>query len=575
MNNFYKDNDRLKRQMTHPMMKRIVALKEEGYTQSRKYRSAPENFNDAIDSYDKVMEVLGEICAGTIAKNASDVDAEGPRCEHGRVTYASGTQRNHEMLTRSGLYGLTQPRRYDGLNFPTVLFVMASEMVARADAGFCNIWSLQGCVDIIREFGDEELKAEFIPRIAHGATCSMDLTEPDAGSDLQSAMLKATWSEERGMWLLNGVKRFITNGDADIKLVLARSESGTADARGLSCFVYDRSWGGVTVRRIEHKMGIKGSPTCELAFNDAPAKLLGSRGLGLIKYVMSMMNGARLDIGAQSVGIMEAALREAVRYANERRQFGVPIATFPAVYSMLGRMQAKLDGSRALLYETARYVDIAKTLAAKSDLTDDERAEMRRASKYADMFTPMLKLMAGEYSNEVAYDAVQVYGGSGFIKEFSVERLYRDARVTTLYEGTSQMQVVAAARYAVSGVLLGRIREYEADAAVMDIGVKAKVRLRKMTDEFERMCEAVAALEGDAKSYHARNLVETGARIVIAYLLMMDSKSDGRAALSASVYLDMAEAQNLQAAACITVGGDKEQLECMKGIFLNNGCVCK
>lgn len=575
MNNFYKDNDRLKRQMTHPMMKRIVALKEEGYTQSREYRSAPENFNDAIDSYDKVMEVLGEICADTIAKNASDVDAEGPRCEHGRVTYASGTQRNHEMLTRSGLYGLTQPRRYDGLNFPTVLFVMASEMVARADAGFCNIWSLQGCVDIIREFGDEGLKAEFIPRIAHGATCSMDLTEPDAGSDLQSAMLKATWSEERGMWLLNGVKRFITNGDADIKLVLARSESGTADARGLSCFVYDRSWGGVTVRRIEHKMGIKGSPTCELAFNDAPAKLLGSRGLGLIKYVMSMMNGARLDIGAQSVGIMEAALREAVRYANERRQFGVPIATFPAVYSMLGRMQAKLDGSRALLYETARYVDIAKTLAAKSDLTDDERAEMRRASKYADMFTPMLKLMAGEYSNEVAYDAVQVYGGSGFIKEFSVERLYRDARVTTLYEGTSQMQVVAAARYAVSGVLLGRIREYEADAAVMDIGVKAKVRLRKMTDEFERMCEAVAAMEGDAKSYHARNLVETGARIVIAYLLMMDSKSDGRAALSASVYLDMAEAQNLQAAACITVGGDKEQLECMKGIFLNNGCGCK
>ena len=575
MNNFYKDNDRLKRQMTHPMMKRIVALKEDGYTQSREYRSAPENFNDAIDSYDKVMEVMGEICAGTIAQNAYDVDAEGPHCEHGRVTYASGTQRNHEMLTRSGLYGLTQPRRYDGLNFPTVLFVMASEMVARADAGFCNIWYLQGCVDIIREFGDEELKAEFIPRIAHGATCSMDLTEPDAGSDLQSAMLKATWSEERGMWLLNGVKRFITNGDADIKLVLARSESGTADARGLSCFVYDRSWGGVTVRRIEHKMGIKGSPTCELAFNDAPAKLLGSRGLGLIKYVMSMMNGARLDIGAQSVGIMEAALREAVRYANERRQFGVPIATFPAVYSMLGRMQAKLDGSRALLYETARYVDIAKTLAAKSDLTDDERAEMRRASKYADMFTPMLKLMAGEYSNEVAYDAVQVYGGSGFIKEFSVERLYRDARVTTLYEGTSQMQVVAAARYAVSGVLLGRIREYEADAAVMDIGVKAKVRLRKMTDEFERMCEAVAAMEGDAKSYHARNLVETGARIVIAYLLMMDSKSDGRAALSASVYLDMAEAQNLQAAACITVGGDKEQLECMKGIFLNNGCVCK
>ena len=575
MNNFYKDNDRLKRQMTHPMMKRIVALKEEGYTQSRKYRSAPENFADAVDSYDKVMEVMGEICANTIARNAFDVDAEGPHCEGGRVTYASGTQRNHEMLTRSGLYGLTQPRQYDGLNFPTVMFVMASEMVARADAGFGNIWSLQGCVDIIREFGDDELKAEFIPRIARGETCSMDLTEPDAGSDLQSAMLKATWSEERGMWLLNGVKRFITNGDADIKLVLARSESGTTDARGLSCFVYDRNWGGVTVRRIEHKMGIKGSPTCELAFNNAPAKLLGSRGLGLIKYVMSMMNGARLDIGSQSVGIMEAALREAVRYANERRQFGVPIATFPAVYSMLSNMQAKLDGARALLYETARYVDIAKLLAAKKDLTDDERAEMRRASKYADMFTPMLKLMAGEYSNQVAYDAVQVYGGSGFIKEFLVERLYRDARVTTLYEGTSQMQVVAAARYAASGVLLNRIREYEADAAVMDVGVKAKVRLRKMTDEFEHMCSAVAAMEAEGKSYHARNLVEMGARIVISYLLLMDSKSDSRAALSAAVYLDMAEAQNLQAVAAITASGDKEQLESMKEMFVKVDCGCK
>ena len=575
MNNFYKDNDRLKRQMTHPMMKRIVALKEDGYTQSREYRSAPENFDDAIDSYDKVMEVMGEICAGTIAPNAFDVDAEGPHCEGGRVTYASGTQRNHDMLTRSGLYGLTQPRRYDGLNFPTVMFVMASEMVARADAGFCNIWSLQGCVDIIREFGDEELKAEFIPRISRGETCSMDLTEPDAGSDLQSAMLKATWSEERSMWLLNGVKRFITNGDADIKLVLARSESGTTDARGLSCFVYDRNWGGVTVRRIEHKMGIKGSPTCELAFNNAPAKLLGSRGLGLIKYVMSMMNGARLDIGAQSVGIMEAALREAVRYANERKQFGVSIATFPAVYSMLSRMQAKLDGSRALLYETARYVDIAKLLGAKKELSDDERAEMRRASKYADMYTPMLKLMAGEYANQVAYDAVQVYGGSGFIKEFAVERLYRDARVTTLYEGTSQMQVVAAARYTSSGVMLNRIREYEADAAVLDIGVKAKVRLRKMTDEFERMCGAVAEMDAEAKSFHARNLVETGARIIISYLLMMDSKSDDRAALSASVYLDMAEAQNLQAAAEIAAGGGKEQAQSMKQMFLKGSCGCK
>ena len=395
----------------------------------------------------------------------------------------------------------------------------------------------------------------------------MDLTEPDAGSDLQAAMLKATWDEERGMWLLNGVKRFITNGDADIKLILARSESGTTDARGLSCFVYDKSWGGVTVRRIEHKMGIKGSPTCELAFNDAPAKLVGKRCMGLIRCVMTMMNGARLDIGAQSVGIMEAALREAVRYANERRQFGVNIASFPAVYEMLGTMRAKLDGSRALLYETARYVDMAKILAAKAEPTDDERAEMRRAAKCADMLTPLLKLMAGEYSNQVAYDAVQVYGGSGYIKEFAVERLYRDARVTTLYEGTSQMQVVAAARYVASGALLSRIREYEADASILDVPLRSKVRLKKMTDEFERVCGEVAAMEGDYPTFHARRLVESGARIVIAYLLLMDSKSDERAELSAATYLNMAEAENCEAAAAIAAAHDAEYVEQMKSAF--------
>ena len=575
MANFYLDNSDLKHHLNHPLMKKLVALRERNYSDAEKYDYAPFNFEDAMDSYEKVLEIAGEISGEIVAANAEDVDHEGPHVVDGHVVYAKGTQKNLDALVKAGLMGISIPRRYNGLNFSLVPYIMAADMVSRADAGFVNIWGLQDCAETIYEFANEEQKQKYLPRVCAGETMAMDLTEPDAGSDLQSAMLKATWSEERGMWLLNGVKRFITNGDADIKLVLARSESGTTDARGLSCFVYDRNWGGVTVRRIEHKMGIKGSPTCELAFNNAPAKLLGSRGLGLIKYVMSMMNGARLDIGAQSVGIMEAALREAVRYANERKQFGVPIATFPAVYSMLSRMQAKLDGSRALLYETARYVDIAKLLGAKKELSDDERAEMRRASKYADMYTPMLKLMAGEYANQVAYDAVQVYGGSGFIKEFAVERLYRDARVTTLYEGTSQMQVVAAARYTSSGVMLNRIREYEADAAVLDIGVKAKVRLRKMTDEFERMCGAVAEMDAEAKSFHARNLVETGARIIISYLLMMDSKSDDRAALSASVYLDMAEAQNLQAAAEIAAGGGKEQAQSMKQMFLKGSCGCK
>ena len=294
MENFYKDNDRLKHQFTHPLFKEIVALREKNYTEHEEYDYAPADFDDAVECYDKTMEIFGEICAETIAVNAPQVDKQGPKCENGRVTYADGTQENHRVLTEASFYGMSLPRKYDGLNFPTVLSIMASEMVARADAGFENIWSLQDCAETINEFGDDELKSSMLPRIALGATCSMDLTEPDAGSDLQSAMLKATWDEAGQTWRLNGVKRFITNGDADIKLILARSEEGTSDARGLSLFVYDKQWGGVNVRRIEHKLGIHGSPTCELVFENAPAKLVGSRRMGLIKYVMSLMNGARL-----------------------------------------------------------------------------------------------------------------------------------------------------------------------------------------------------------------------------------------------------------------------------------------
>ena len=547
MNNFYKDNDRLKRQMTHPMMKRIVALKEDGYTQSREYRSAPENFDDAIDSYDKVMEVMGEICAGTIAPNAFDVDAEGPHCEGGRVTYASGTQRNHDMLTRSGLYGLTQPRRYDGLNFPTVMFVMASEMVARADAGFCNIWSLQGCVDIIREFGDEELKAEFIPRISRGETCSMDLTEPDAGSDLQSAMLKATWSEERGMWLLNGVKRFITNGDADIKLVLARSESGTTDARGLSCFVYDRNWGGVTVRRIEHKMGIKGSPTCELAFNNAPAKLLGSRGLGLIKYVMSMMNGARLGIAAQSVGLSQAAYNEALAYAKDREQFGKAIINFPAVYDMLATMKAKLDAGRALLYQTSRYVDIYKALddiARERKLTPEERAEQKKYAKLADSFTPLAKGMNSEYANQNAYDGIQVHGGSGFMLEYACQRIYRDARITSIYEGTTQLQTVAAIRYVTNGAYIATIRDFEQQPVLPEYESYMN-RVKEMANKFDACTNAVKeANNQELHDFVARRLMEMAADTIMCHLLMQDATNrPDLFAKSLNVYVNYAEAE--------------------------------
>ncbi|HNU78963.1 MAG TPA: acyl-CoA dehydrogenase family protein, partial [Prolixibacteraceae bacterium] len=465
MTNYYSDNRDLKFHLTHPLMEKIVVLKERNFSEKQEFDFAPMDFEDAMDSYDKVLEVVGEICGEVIAPNAEGVDAEGPRVVDGHVQYASGTRLNLDALIKSGLMGMSLPRRFGGLNFPIVPYIMAADIVSRADAGFVNIWGLQDCAETINEFASEEQKAEYLPQVAVGATMAMGLTEPDAGSDLQAVQLKAAWNDEKETWLLNGVKRFITNGDGDISLVLARSEQGTKDGRGLSMFIHHKAKGGVTVRRIEHKMGIIGSPTCELVFKDAPAELVGERKLGLIKYVMALMNGARLGIAAQSVGISEAAYREALSFAGERVQFGKAILRFPAVYEMLSVMKAKLDASRSLLYETARFVDLGKTYSQISEerrLEPEERAEMKKYQKLADFFTPLVKGMSSEFCNQLAYDAVQIHGGSGFMKDYPVERIYRDARITSIYEGTTQLQVVAAIRGVTTGAFLARIREYEA-----------------------------------------------------------------------------------------------------------------
>ena len=554
MANFYTDNEDLKFQFKHPLINKIVDLKEQGYRDFGKYDYAPANLEDAIDSYDKVMEIIGEICGDIIAVNAESVDHDGPVCKDGRVTYAAGTQKNQEALIKAGVYGIALPREFGGLNFSMVPYVMAAELVSRADAGFGNIWGLQDCAETIYEYASREIQEEFLPRINKGETCSMDLTEPDAGSDLQSVMLKATYNEEKGLWYLNGVKRFITNGDAQIKLVLARSEEGTKDGRGLSYFVYDKAWGGVNVRRIENKLGIKGSPTCELVFNNAPAKLVGDRKLGLIKYVMSLMNGARLGVGAQSVGISEAAYREAAKYAQERVQFGKKIAEFPAVAEMLGLMKAKLQASRAVLYETTRFVDIYKSYEAilkERKLTPEERAEYKKYSKYADMFTPVLKMMASEYCNQNAYDAIQVHGGSGYMKEYPVERLYRDARITTIYEGTSQLQTVAAIRYVTNGSYLGRIKEYEE----MEIAPKfepLKAKLIAMREQYEQACEYMNGKDNAFVDFNARKLVEMAAHIIMSWLFILEASVNSSMEKSAKIYTNRSQAWNMDRFTFIT-----------------------
>jgi alkylation response protein AidB-like acyl-CoA dehydrogenase len=545
--NFYTDNKDIAFQLQHPLMRKIVELKEKGFADKGKFDFAPRDIDDALDSYDKVLEVLGEICGDIIAPNAEDVDHDGPEVHDGRVTYARGTQRNHEALVQAGLYGMSLPRKFGGLNFSMVPYVMAAEIVSRADAGFANIWGLQDCAETIHEFASEEIQQEFLPRINKGDTCSMDLTEPDAGSDLQAVMLRADWDEKKGMWLLNGVKRFITNGDAQIKLVLARSEEGTTDARGLSYFVYDKAWGGVRVRRIENKLGIKGSPTCELVFTNAPAKIVGDRKLGLIKYVMSLMNGARLGVGAQSVGLSEAAYREGLKYAHERAQFGKTIVNFPAVYELLAVIKAKLQASRALLYETSRFVDMYKAYNFISEgrkLTPEERTEYKEYQKLADVYTPLLKLFTSEYANQNAYDSLQIHGGSGFMKEYPIERMYRDARILTIYEGTSQLQVVAAIRGVTTGAYLNRIREYE-KMPVKGEHEQLKKILVAMAAQYEQAVKLVTDKNDvEITDFHARRLVEMAGHIIMGYLLLLDAQHCSDFEQSAAIFITRGQAWN-------------------------------
>ena len=554
MSNFYLDNSDLRHHLTHPLMQKLVTMRERNYADAEKYDYAPFNFEDAMDSYEKVLEIAGEISGEIVAANAESVDHEGPHVVDGRVVYAQGTQKNLDALIKAGLMGISIPRRYNGLNFSLVPYIMAADLVSRADAGFVNIWGLQDCAETIYEFANEAQKAKYLPRVCAGETMAMDLTEPDAGSDLQAVMLKATYSEEDGCWYLNGVKRFITNGDGDIALVLARSEEGTKDGRGLSMFIYDKNDGGVTVRRIENKMGIKGSPTCELVFKNARAELCGSRKMGLIKYVMALMNGARLGIAAQSVGVSEAAYREALAYAQDRKQFGKAIIEFPAVYEMISVMKAKLDASRSLLYETTRFVDLYKNwedIAKERLLDDEERAEMKAYQKLADAFTPLAKGMSSEYCNQNAYDCVQVHGGSGFMKDYACERIYRDARITSIYEGTTQLQVVAAIRHVTTGSYLNKIMDYEAAEINADL-LPLRDRLIAMREKYAAAVEKVTATKNNELiDFMARRLVEMAGNIIMGHLLLLDTTRNEKFATSARVYINMGEAEVAKHAAFI------------------------
>ena len=594
MANYFSDHPEIGFYLNHPLMARIVELKEKGFADAKEYsaslaaaannapasplphgggvggEAAPVDLGDAIENYKQILDITGDVAANIIAPNSESVDLEGPHLENGRMIYASKTVENIDATRKAGLWGVSMPRRYGGLNLPNVIFSMLSELISAADAGFQNIWSLQSCIDTLYEFGSEEQRQKYIPRVCAGEGMSMDLTEPDAGSDLQRVMLKATYDEKEQCWRLNGVKRFITNGDSDIHLVLARSEEGTKDGRGLSMFIYDKRQGGVNVRHIEHKLGIHGSPTCELTYKNAKAELCGSTRLGLIKYVMSLMNGARLGIAAQSVGLSQEAYNEALAYARERAQFGQTIINFPAVYDMLSRMKAKLDAGRSMLYQTAAYVDIYKCLediARDRALTPEEKQELKKYQRLADAFTPLAKGMNSEYANQNAYDAISIHGGSGFIMEYKCQRLYRDARIFSIYEGTTQLQVVAAIRYIINGTMLQNIKDMIESLTPnpSPVGEGLLARVKALIPVYEEAIEAVKALDNqDAIDFLSRRLYDMTCEIVMSLLIIRDAaQAPELFEKSAVVYVGMTE-ENVAGKAAYIKAFDPASLDSFK-----------
>ncbi len=529
MSNFFTDNKDLVFTLRNIDLREAVSLREDGYKEAQRFDHAPADYEDAIDNYSRILTVIGDITGERIASRSRQVDEEGPHFENNKVTYHPLTQKNIKDLTDAGVMGVMLPYKYGGLNFPNTIYTMMTEMVSRADASLQNLFGLQDISETISEFGSDDQKNRFLPIFASGeADGSMDLTEPDSGSDLQSVRLKASLDPKTGKWYLDGMKRFITNGCAKIHLVLARSEDGTSDGRGLSMFVCE-SCPQLVVRRIEHKLGIHGVATCELQYNHVPAELCGLRRRGLTKYIMALMNGARVAIAGQALGIAEAAYREARKYASEREQFKSRIDKFPAVYDMLTRMKIKVLAARTLLYETTKIVDLRREYTRIADHTPAEKLsnEIREKQKYyskaAAILTPMAKALCTEIANQVAYDCIQIHGGTGYMHDFNAERFYRDARITNIYEGTTQLQVVAA----IGGVML---RTLDASMDKIDKipceGVT--LRLKSILSGFKaRQREAVKFISDKRDSnYHdlmARNLVENEIYLYTGYLMLRDA----------------------------------------------------
>jgi alkylation response protein AidB-like acyl-CoA dehydrogenase len=537
--NFFTDNLDLKYHFDNLDLGEIVEILEDGFRYHHEYPAAPRNYADAKDSYRLMLEVLGEICANDIAPRAAEADEEGVHFEGGKVTYAAPTQEGLKRLCHAELMGAMLPWEYGGLNLPETVFQMMVEIVSRADAGLMTVFGLQEISASIAEFGDEAMKARILPRFARGeVTGAMVLTEPDAGSDLGAVQTRATYDEEKGEWHINGVKRFITNGSADVLVVLARSEEASTDARGLSLFLVEADE-TVRVRRIEEKMGLHASPTCEIQFCETPARLVGKRRFGLIRYAMALMNGARIAVAAQALGIAEAAYREAFQYARKRVQFGQSIDAIPAVYRMLLSSRSEIEATRALVYETGRWVDLEKAyqkLKDRGELTPGGRERLRRAGRLAGVLTPLAKYYATEMANRVCSTAMQIHGGTGYMRDFNVERHFRDVRVTNIYEGTSQLQIVAA----IGGLLGHSLDDLLDEWAAQEYGedmAELRDTLEEATMLFKRCVDHLREEDRVLIDYYASDLADVAVGVTNCWLTLQDARATERKKDLARIYI--------------------------------------
>lgn len=543
MSNFFTDNEDLKFHFNRFDLREILEIAEDNYTQKKEFDYAPENYEDAMINFEQILELMGDISGNSIAERAAGVDEEGAHYENGKVTYASGTIENLKELAQSDLSGIILPRKYGGLNVPLTIYMVTAEIMARADGGLTNIYGLQDIADMINKFGTEDQRAEYIPKFTTGEhTGAMALTEPDAGSDLQACKLRA-YQDENGQWRLNGMKRFITNGNGDVHLVLARTEAGTKDGRGLSMMVC-RNDDTVVVRRIENKLGIHGSPTCELQYNDTPAELIGNRRFGLIKYTFDLMFRARMGVSAQALGIAQAAYEEALKYAKARVQFGKSIYEIPAVKNMLLDMRVQLEISRSLLYSSAQLVDLkekledkVEKLKAAGESVADINVRLKDLTKRANLLTPISKYITTEMANKVTYDSIQIHGGTGYMKEFPVERLARDARITNIYEGTSQLQIVAA----IGGVINDILKDdFDTKAAKSYSG--GLDRLNNILIEireifYESLKYVVDKKDSTFQDVAAKDLVELYSYIYLGYLVLEEAEDNARKKFIANRYI--------------------------------------